>query len=323
MSTDTKTNIKTDTQTNHKQSTDDEQSTIISTTATQSQNPPQNLSIPIGLILLDMDGVCADLDGSVVEALAINDKLPSHVITQTITKRTEFEYNPEMDRKTKGIMSQQGFYASLKPMPGFLDAYQQIKAMGFHVKFCSSPKFEAVKQVHNMMAITDTTKTFEFNQEGYMSLHVQDAEQRKQYHIWAHEHKYLHLSYVDKKYAADEVTKYRCLTCQKWVLSEDAIFYPCCADENGDQACDGTCVWRCAVCQEIIWSSDWTRDRTIDSINMRDSTNYKASTYKRRNAILIIADTNISSPSNKALFQRFGLGRKHIKKQLKQQAEKA
>ena len=141
-----------------------------------------------------------------------------------------------------------------------------------------------------------------------------DSSQRKEYHRWAEEKNYLHVSYTNKEYPTKEVVQYFCHRCKSWHSSEMCVFRPCCTDEEGRQCCGGTSRWICPVCQfddddgpVVIWTSGF---------HMKGLDNYKTKRFKARNSVLISTDTNVYSESNRALFKACKLTRRAVRRQI-------
>lgn len=92
-------------------------------------------------VLVDMDGVCANLDQHLVNIMRER-KIDGW---QTIENRKEFEYNDIVDKSAKLIMAEKGFYQGLPIMEGCVTALQDMqKSDLFDIFFCTSP----LKQYH-------------------------------------------------------------------------------------------------------------------------------------------------------------------------------
>jgi 5'-nucleotidase len=88
------------------------------------------------VVLVDMDGVCADLDA---ELLRVLKERKQENVFHAVDGRKEFEYDATVDAACKTIMAEPGFYERLPPIPGAVSALQAMQAAGHDVWFCTSP----------------------------------------------------------------------------------------------------------------------------------------------------------------------------------------
>lgn len=88
----------------------------------------------LGVLLVDMDGTVADLDGSLERAV----KQLGHD-TKGIRGRTEFEYEAKVEAIVKPIMAKEGFFQSFSPFQGAVEALKRLQKSGWQVFFCTSP----------------------------------------------------------------------------------------------------------------------------------------------------------------------------------------
>ncbi|HEV2633891.1 MAG TPA: hypothetical protein VGX23_02020 [Actinocrinis sp.] len=88
-------------------------------------------------VLVDMDGVLADFDRRVAQALL--DKCPR---LRDLGTRREFRLTtafPEYDREISSVTSRSGFFRELPVIEGALAGWKRIEAAGFTPRVCSSP----------------------------------------------------------------------------------------------------------------------------------------------------------------------------------------
>ncbi len=85
------------------------------------------------VVLVDMDGVLADFDGAVLEAL------PPDI---TRVARTNFyiarDY-PEHKARVEAVYSHPEFFFNLKPTDGAIDGWQRLIDLGFKPRVCTAP----------------------------------------------------------------------------------------------------------------------------------------------------------------------------------------
>lgn len=91
-------------------------------------------------ILVDMDGVLADFEGGFLEIWQREHPDKAHLPRQ---ERKSFflvrQYPKEFRSIIWDIILAPGFFASFPPIPGGLEAVQEILALGHEVFICSSP----------------------------------------------------------------------------------------------------------------------------------------------------------------------------------------
>lgn len=89
------------------------------------------------LILIDMDGTVADLSGRFVEQY--NALYPD----EPVGPRTEWDLGsgiaPARQAEAWGLLSKEGFFAGLDPLPGAVEAFHRLRAAGHDTVFCTSP----------------------------------------------------------------------------------------------------------------------------------------------------------------------------------------
>ena len=90
----------------------------------------------VGVLLVDMDGTIADLDADLAHRL--KERGYNEWANQVINRR-DFEYDIKLDSVAKQIMSLPGFFSSLKPIDGAVQALQQLQEEGWEIFFCTSP----------------------------------------------------------------------------------------------------------------------------------------------------------------------------------------
>lgn len=126
------------------------------------------------LVLVDQDGVLADFDAGVNAVLA--QRYPRLPIIKPAARRSfriRDEYPGEYLEEIKEIQASQGFILGLRPMPGALEAMNDMLAAGHDVRICTAPltrftncvaeKFQWVKDnlgphwVHRVVLTMDKT----------------------------------------------------------------------------------------------------------------------------------------------------------------------
>ncbi|MFJ1301613.1 5'-3'-deoxyribonucleotidase [Pseudomonadota bacterium AL_CKDN230030165-1A_HGKHYDSX7] len=101
------------------------------------------------LILLDQDGVLADFEHAFITAwrerhpdippIAFEDRKSFHILE---------DYPPELRAKAEAIYTAPGFIRNLPPVPGAIEAWRDLNALGLQVGICSSP----LRQFENCVA---------------------------------------------------------------------------------------------------------------------------------------------------------------------------
>jgi len=101
------------------------------------------------LILLDQDGVLADFEGAFLAAwrarypdvapVAYEDRRSFHLLD---------DYPPALRAQAEAIYTAPGFIRDLPPVPGAIEAYRELQALGMDVRICSSP----LRQYENCVA---------------------------------------------------------------------------------------------------------------------------------------------------------------------------
>lgn len=92
------------------------------------------------IFLVDQDGVVADFDRSFFEAAEKNPRLRG---LMTHEKRKSFmvedDYPAEVAKELTEIYHAPGFFLSLHPVQGSIEAIKEMKSLGHHVIVCSTP----------------------------------------------------------------------------------------------------------------------------------------------------------------------------------------
>ena len=90
------------------------------------------------IVLLDLDDVLADWDGGFRKQWQ-----KAYPELELDAERTTFyigqEDTPEQQERIYSLTHEQGFFESLEPIPGALEAYQDIRALGHDVFIVTSP----------------------------------------------------------------------------------------------------------------------------------------------------------------------------------------
>lgn len=92
------------------------------------------------VILVDQDGTLADFEGSFLETFRKNH---SHLPHIPFEERSTFyimdDYPPHLTETIQEIYFAQGFFRDLPPIPGAIEALNEMRKAGFIVKICTSP----------------------------------------------------------------------------------------------------------------------------------------------------------------------------------------
>lgn len=101
------------------------------------------------LILLDQDGVLADFEHAFIaawrarhpdlEPVAYEDRRSFHILE---------DYPPDLRGLAEAIYTEPGFIRNLPPVPGAIEAYRELLALGMDVRICTSP----LRQFENCVA---------------------------------------------------------------------------------------------------------------------------------------------------------------------------
>jgi len=89
------------------------------------------------LILLDMDGTVADLDGRFVERY--NARFPAGPIGKRLTWAMTEDMPADRHGSVGEILAEDGFFAGLDPLPGAVEAFFAMRDAGHEVVLCTSP----------------------------------------------------------------------------------------------------------------------------------------------------------------------------------------
>ena len=98
------------------------------------------MSLTKPLVLVDMDGVLLDLEGTFWEDFeAANPDGP----TRAEGDKTQFKIDDQMDPvwtpAIRSVMAAPGFFARLRPMPGAVAALNEMLDEGWDVRICTAP----------------------------------------------------------------------------------------------------------------------------------------------------------------------------------------
>lgn len=91
-------------------------------------------------LLIDMDGVIADFEGGVLHELL--KKHPQVPVIAREDRRTFYvkdQYSAEIQPLIEAICTAPGFYDSLAPIDGALNALAELVSAGFQVHICTTP----------------------------------------------------------------------------------------------------------------------------------------------------------------------------------------
>lgn len=92
------------------------------------------------VILVDQDNVLADHEGEILRRW--RSRYPEYPYVPHENRRNFWmaeDYPEELRAQLRGIFNEKGFIASLPPLPGGLEAIQEMKRAGHIVKICTSP----------------------------------------------------------------------------------------------------------------------------------------------------------------------------------------
>lgn len=109
---------------------------MAATTAASTATATAAVKKKMGVLLVDMDGTLADLDGELVRRLK---ERGSESLANLVIGRPNFEYEAKLEAIAKPIMAEPGFFVSLKPIAGAVQALKHLQADGWEVYFCTSP----------------------------------------------------------------------------------------------------------------------------------------------------------------------------------------
>ena len=93
------------------------------------------------IVLVDMDGTIADLEGRFVEQY--NALYPEYPVGPRTEWDLASDVSPERRESVWAILSKDGFFAGLDPLPGAVDAFRAMHAEGHDVVLCTSPYVES------------------------------------------------------------------------------------------------------------------------------------------------------------------------------------
>ncbi|ETI07327.1 5' nucleotidase, deoxy (Pyrimidine), cytosolic type C protein (NT5C), partial [Bordetella pertussis STO1-CNMC-0004] len=102
--------------------------------------PSHHLRRDSMLILLDQDGVLADFEHAFIDAWR---KRHPDIEPVAFEERKSFhireDYAPELRGLAEAIYTAPGFIRDLPPVPGAVEAFRELLALGMDVRICSSP----------------------------------------------------------------------------------------------------------------------------------------------------------------------------------------
>ncbi len=91
-------------------------------------------------ILVDMDGVIADFEGKFLEDWRKTYPDRHYIpVEERVTFYVTDQYPFEIRNLVESIYHSPGFYRSLAPIPGALDALRELRKLGQEVFICTSP----------------------------------------------------------------------------------------------------------------------------------------------------------------------------------------
>lgn len=92
------------------------------------------------IVLVDMDGVIADLEAPVVERIrAEHPEVPIVPLEKRSSFYMEADYPMLHTNFFRGILGEEGFYRNLPVMPGAQEAIQELLENNYVVKICTAP----------------------------------------------------------------------------------------------------------------------------------------------------------------------------------------
>jgi 5'-nucleotidase len=93
------------------------------------------------IILVDQDGVLADYTKRYLEVIADHfPELPFLLPEEADKFDTEKHFPEEYHAQIDALSVQAGFFRSLPPIPGALDAMREMLSLGYDVRICTAPK---------------------------------------------------------------------------------------------------------------------------------------------------------------------------------------
>ena len=101
------------------------------------------------IILIDQDGVLADFEHAFLAAW--RERHPD-IAPVAYEDRKSFnlleDYPPELRRKAEAIYTAPGFIRELPPVPGAIEAFEELLALGMDLRICTAP----LRQYENCVA---------------------------------------------------------------------------------------------------------------------------------------------------------------------------
>lgn len=92
------------------------------------------------LVLVDQDGVLADFESGFHTAWAVrHPEAPRIAVADRRAFRAVDDYPPEWRDRVRAVCSAKGFFRSLAPIPGALEALRAMLAEGIDVRICTAP----------------------------------------------------------------------------------------------------------------------------------------------------------------------------------------
>jgi 5'-nucleotidase len=124
------------------------------------------------VVLFDMDGNIFDFDAR-VEAELVRAGIPIPLRSDFyMTKRlTDAEHIELVHR----LQRSKGFFESLEPIPGAIDAWHFVESLGFHPRICSAPITQNPWSIHDKLASIERHLGPRAADEAYIGKHKSDC----------------------------------------------------------------------------------------------------------------------------------------------------
>jgi 5'-nucleotidase len=91
-------------------------------------------------ILVDMDGTIADWETKFYDTWrALHPDKVAVPVSERTTFRIVEQYPPEYRHHVRAVYTSPGFFRTLEPIPGALDAMREMREAGHDVRICTSP----------------------------------------------------------------------------------------------------------------------------------------------------------------------------------------
>ena len=117
---------------------------LLDTVQIQVESKPTSCeSLQGRTVLVDMDNTIVDWDGEFIRRYAKASGRDARVVEQMVRKRSKFEIEENFDESERAMVldtvASPGFYESLEPLPGAIEALQTLVAEGVDVKLVTAP----------------------------------------------------------------------------------------------------------------------------------------------------------------------------------------